>query len=247
VLAIGDGPVGGAAPADCLDKASVDAALAGDAAAVRDLVEALAPVVQGRVVRTLLRRRPRGMADLTTTVEDLVQDTFVALLQDGARMLRTWNPERGLRLESFAALVAEQRVLATLRSRRKNPFAEELAIDDGDLEVAEEATLSPEARATSRQELRDLLDEVRSRLSPMGMELFMALVVREESIADVCARTRLSTSAVQAWSSRLKRLVQQLGAARAGRQRGTEAGSAEVGSAEVGSAEVGSAEGRSEP
>jgi RNA polymerase sigma-70 factor (ECF subfamily) len=219
VLAVGDGSPGGAAPADCLGKASVDAALAGDAAAVRDLVEALTPVVQGRVVRTLLRRRPRGMSDLTATVEDLVQDTFVALLQDGARMLRTWNPDRGLRLESFVALVAEQRVLATLRSRRKNPFAEELAIDDGDLDAVEEATMSPEARASSREELRDLLDEVRSRLSPMGMELFLSLVVREEAIADVCARTRLSTSAVHAWSSRLKRLVQQVGAAREGRER----------------------------
>ena len=44
----------------------------------------------------------------------------------------------------------------------------------------------------------------------MGMELFMALVVREESIASVCERTKLSTSAVQAWSSRLKRMVQRL-------------------------------------
>lgn len=204
--------VGSDARAPALSQAVVAAALDGDTTAVRELVAALTPVVQTRVARTLLRRRSRGAADARTFMEDLVQDTFVALFHDNGKLLRSWNPERGLRLESFVGLIAEQRVLATLRSRRKNPWTDELAVDDADLELLEPAEQGPEARALSREALRNLLDEVRARLSPMGLELFMSLVVREESIASVCARTRLSTSAVQAWSSRLRRLVHTLAA-----------------------------------
>lgn len=195
-----------------ISKATLDAALGGDSRVLRELVTQLTPVVQARVARTLLRRRSRSGADARTFMEDLVQDTFVALLQDRGKLLRAWNPERGLRLESFVALVAEQRVLATLRSRRKNPWTDELAVDDGDLDLHAGSDPGPELRALSREALQSLLDEVRARLSPMGLELFMALVVREESVAAVCERTRLSTSAVHAWSSRLRRLVHTLAA-----------------------------------
>ena len=143
---------------DPLSKTGLDAALAGDAALVRELVAALAPVVHARVGRTLLRRRSRGGSDLRAALEDLVQDTFLALLQDGGKLLRAWNPERGLSLDSFVGLVAEQRVLATLRSRRKSPWSEELAIDDGDLDVTDARSPSPEARAQSREALEDLLE-----------------------------------------------------------------------------------------
>lgn len=193
-----------------LSQPAVRAALGGDAGAIRALVEALTPIIHARVSRVLTRRRASARADARTTQEDLVQDVFVELLRDGGKVLRTWNPVRGMQLAGFVGLVAEQRVAATLRSRRRNPWSEELAIDDGDV-VAEQADhRDPEARVLSRAELEWLLDEVRARLSPMGLELFYALVVREEAIPSVCARTGLSTAAVQAWSSRLKRLVQAL-------------------------------------
>ncbi len=202
--------VGGVNIRPPLSKNLVDAALDGDDRALRELVTALTPIMQARVARTLLRRQWRTGLDARTFMEDTVQDTFVALLRDGGRLLRSWDPERGMRLESFVGLVAEQRVLATLRSRRRNPTTEELSIDDADLDVREDEELGPEARALSREALQGLLDEVRARLSAMGHELFMSLIVHEEPIASVCARTRLSTSAVQAWSSRLRRLVRAL-------------------------------------
>ena len=68
----------------------------------------------------------------------------------------------------------------------------------------------PEERALSREHLEGLLDEVHARLSPMGLELFYALVVREESAAAVATRMNMNVGAVHAWSSRLKRLVRAL-------------------------------------
>ncbi len=210
VAAAGVGP-----SSTSLTKATVDAALAGDRRVLREIVTTLTPLVQTRVTRTLLRRRGTSAGDVRAFVEDLVQDTFVALLHDRGKLLRTWNPERGLSLESFVGLVAEQRVLATLRSRRKNPWTEELAVDDADLDVADPHQTGPEALVSSRAALQSLFDDVRSRLSPLGFELFMALVVREESAASVSERTKLSISAVHAWSSRLRRLVHALAATEA--------------------------------
>jgi DNA-directed RNA polymerase specialized sigma24 family protein len=196
-------------------RAAVAAALDGDGAALRALVDEIGPAVEARVTRTIRGRRPRHGSEARSTIEDLVQDTFVVLFDDGGRLLRTWNPDRGLRLDSFVGLVAEQRVIATLRSRRRNPWTDELAFDDDDLDGSAAGEATPEAAALSREALQRLLDEVRVRVSPLGLELFMALVVREESVASVCARTNLSTAAVHAWSSRLRRMVALLGKAMA--------------------------------
>lgn len=191
-------------------RAAVAAALDGDGAALRALVDEIGPAVEARITRTIQGRRPKHGSDARSTIEDLVQDTFVVLFDDGGRLLRTWNPERGLRLDSFVGLVAEQRVIATLRSRKRNPWTDELAFDDEDLDASSGAPTA-EATALSREALSRVLDEVRVRVSPLGLELFMALVVREESVASVCARTNLSTAAVHAWSSRLRRMVALLG------------------------------------
>lgn len=195
-------------------KVELDRVLDGDAAARGRLLSELMPVVHARVGRCLLRRRAhcRG-ADLRTTLEDLVQDVFVELLRDDARVLRAWNPQRGLTLKSFVGIVAEQRVAATFRSRRRNPWLDELSVDDEDCNVPIEPDGNgPEARLVSREALECLLDEVRARVTPVGLELFFSLIVREESTASVCARMNMSVGAVHAWSSRLRRLVEHLAA-----------------------------------
>lgn len=191
-------------------------ALEGDRAAVAALVAELMPVVHARVGRSLWRRRglSRG-ADMRTTLEDLAQDVFVELFRDDGSVLRAWNPERGLTLKSFVGLVAEQRVSMVFRSRRRNPWSEELAIYDDDCDAFELDAQGPEERVLSREHLDELLDEVRTRLSPTGLELFYALVVREEAPGTVAARLNMTIGAVHAWSSRLKRLVRALAARQA--------------------------------
>lgn len=187
----------------------VDAALAGDAVAIRALVAHLTPVIQAAVARALLRRRAvaRG-SDVRQLLDDMIQDSFVELFRDGGKLLRTWDPARGKGLQGFVSLVAEQRVGAVLRSRRKNPWSEELAGDDPIEEPA--STVDPELSIASRQVVHRLFERVQAELSPLGMELFHRLIVDEEPIASVAASMSMSTSAVQAWSSRLKRLLAKL-------------------------------------
>ena len=136
------------------DKAVLVAhALSGDPAALTRLVALLTPVIQARVARTLLARRFRLAAgrDVRQEVEDLSQEVFLALFARGGRVLRAWEPERGLSLENFVGLVAERQVLSFLRSSRRNPWPEETAFAEDELDAEtedrgpEEITAQPRA------------------------------------------------------------------------------------------------------
>ena len=185
-------------------------ALAGDQDALSELVALLTPVIQARVARTLLVRRSMlaGGRSIREEVEDLTQDTFVALFDQDARVLRRWQKERGLSLENFAGLVAERLTISFLRSGRRNPRQEEAWTED-DLD-APAPDSGPEEVTASREHLSLLLDRMREEVSPLGRRLFDLLYVQELSPAEAMTETGLSADAVYAWRSRLRRLARKL-------------------------------------
>lgn len=192
------------------DRALVQEALAGDEGALHQLATALTPTIQARVARVLLRRRGCYHGDARARLEDLVQDTFVELFRDAGRVLRAWDPARGLSLTAFVGMVAEQRVLAFVRTRKTSAMLE-APVDDDTLERRPAADAwNPEARAATREQLLKLLDHARAELSPQGRVLFERLIVDSEAIATVASEMSMSTAAVQAWSSRLKRRIAAL-------------------------------------
>jgi len=186
-------------------------ALDGDQTALTALVALLTPVIQARVARTLLARRSllAGGRGVRQEVEDLSQDVFLALFDRDARVLRSWEPERGLSLPNFVGLVAERQVLSFLRSGRRNPWKEEPSFTDDELD-AEAPESGPEEIVASREHLSLLLDRLRESLSPLGWRLFDLLFVQELSQAEVQAASGLSADAVYAWRSRLRRAAQRL-------------------------------------
>jgi RNA polymerase sigma factor (sigma-70 family) len=186
-------------------------ALAGDPTALTGLVAVLTPVVQARVARTLLARRHRLAAgrDVRQEVEDLSQEVFLAMFSRDGHVLRGWQAERGLSLESFVGLVAERQVLSFLRSGRRNPWKEDPTLADGELEP-EAPDRGPEEVAASREHLSLLLDRLHEELSPLGRRLFELLFVQDLSQAEVQSASGLSADAVYAWRSRLRRLAQKL-------------------------------------
>ncbi len=158
------------------ERALLDRSLGGDAAATRALVRALLPVVQARVARTLVRRRGGSGRDVRQEVEDLAQEVFAALFADGARVLRAWDPKRGLSLASFCGLVAEREAASILRSGRRSPWTE-AATELDDLEKALEHVEGAEIRVATREQLQGLLPRLRESLWPRGLELFHRLGV----------------------------------------------------------------------
>ena len=183
-------------------------ALSGEATELPALVDRWTPVIQARVVRVLRRYSKTADPRVAQEVEDLVQQVFVALLENGAAALRTWQPERGLSLDNWVGLIAEQQILALLRTRKRNPWTDEPALIE-ELDRPSAAP-NPEHETLGRDDLDRLLDRMQERLSPLGWRLFGLLYLQGRGVAATAESSGLTTSAVYAWRSRLRRLACQL-------------------------------------
>lgn len=189
---------------------NIQAALAGDEPALSRLVRTLTPVIQSRVARSLLLRRTGRAAgrDIRQEVEDLTQDIFLLLFADGGKVLRSWQPERGLSLANFVGLVAERQTVSILRSGKRSPWKEEPVLPEDLDQAAPES--GPEEAAASREQLRLLLHRLTEELTPLGRHLFDLLFLRELPFDEVTRQTGMSPDAVYAWRSRLRRLARRL-------------------------------------
>ena len=196
---------------DCADLADdLHSAIAGDPAASSRLVKTLTPVIQRSVARSLLRYRSGAARhrNIRQEVEDLTQEIFLLLFAEQGKILRTWEPERGLALVDFVGMIAERRTTSILRSGRRSPWQDEPSLPEVLDRPSEES--GPEEITASREQLRQLQRRLTEELSPMGRHLFKLLFVRKLPTAEISAATGLKRDAVYAWRSRLRRLVRQL-------------------------------------
>lgn len=198
------GAVGQVDQTDRAEQARIDCACAGDGTAIAQLIRDLLPAV-----RAVLRARLSGAvrADALRSVDDLVQDVFLQLFADDGRVLRRWQPGRGLPLARFVALIADRYAISEMRVHRATDQAMEIGTVADDLHAQE---VGPEAWMHSHQALRLLFDAMNARLSPLGRRLFRLLFVDELDIDEICARTGMGADAVYAWRSRLRRQATQL-------------------------------------
>ncbi|MFK8015075.1 MAG: RNA polymerase sigma factor [Gammaproteobacteria bacterium] len=177
---------------------------AGNDAAIGKFVRTVTPVIQARVARCLLKGTPR---DIRRDVEDHCQDVFAHLFADNAKVLRGFDAERGLSLRNFVGLVAERRVISSLRSSKTNPWRESTTLDDEPMLIC--GSGSPERQATGQSALGALFDLLQAKLSPLAWRLFQLLYVHELSVSEVESETGLSTDAIYAWRSRLRKAARE--------------------------------------
>jgi RNA polymerase sigma-70 factor (ECF subfamily) len=178
-------------------------ALAGDPAALNELLAVITPSIRYSVADTL-RRRVRSVvrSRVRHEVADLTQDVLVALLANDGRRLRQWDPERGLSLRRYVEMVARHLVESFLRKRERR-FWENEPIDAGGFEELEDGAESPEHAVAHKELFEAVYALVQSELTRQGRELFELLVVDGQSVPDVCARTGMTQNAVHVWRSRL--------------------------------------------
>src|SRR5687767_4627167 len=103
----------------------VEQALARRPEAARRLVDLLCPVVQARVARVLQRAGRASGRNTRQEVDDMTQEVFATLFDDGGKALRAWQPDRGLSLQNFVGLIAERTAVSILRSGRRSPWTED--------------------------------------------------------------------------------------------------------------------------
>jgi RNA polymerase sigma-70 factor (ECF subfamily) len=185
-----------------LDRARIDAALAGDEPATRDLVRVLTPVIQARVARVLVRSggAARGSA-IQHDVQDATQEVLESLFARDGRTLRGWDANV-LSLTSFVGMVAERDALSIVRSRRRNPMTE----SPTESEVLERATPPTDVEQTvlTRDLVRALFTRLERALSPLGMRVFRALFVDDQDVETASRELELTPDAIYQWRSRIR-------------------------------------------
>ncbi|HBL25477.1 MAG TPA: hypothetical protein DD490_01440 [Acidobacteria bacterium] len=193
-----------------MNQDDVQRALAGEEPALTRMVQTLTPVIQSRVARGLLLRRTGTAAgrNVRQEVEDLTQDILLLLFADGGKVLRSWQPERGLSLVNFAGLVAERQTASILRSGKRSPWKEDPTLPEDFEQAAVDG--GPEEIAISRDRVQHLLHRLSEELSPLGRHLFDLLFLRDLPVDEVVRRSAMSPDAVYAWRSRLRRLARRL-------------------------------------
>lgn len=181
----------------------VDRVVAGDPRATEELVMILLPVLQRRAAWVLSRRRGRP-----EDAFDYAQEALMRLLEQDCRVLRTWDPERGASLETFAGLVAERHILSSLKSGRKSGWREDPLLDAKAEALTTGADL--ERVVWSRELLEQLLDRFEEEMTPRSRQLFTALFVEEMSIEDAAAKFGMSSNALYTWQSRFRSRAAEL-------------------------------------
>jgi len=166
------------APAGDPVAAWIDPALQGDAAAMRSLLAALAPVVMRAARRLLGRAHP--------DVDDVAQQALVGVIE----RLPGFRGESSL--AHFAERVAVYRALTTRRAAR---FRQRLAADAADADGAEPPA-SPFAVAASRARLV-LLREALDALSPPQAEALALHFLFDRTIAEIASMTGAAEETVR--------------------------------------------------
>ena len=178
----------------------------GEAAAVRRVVDALLPIVRTRVARMLYRYRGQARRRaIGQELDDMAQEVFVALFENGARVLASWDPARGLPLERFVALVADRTAGAILKSGVRTPWKDEPTEDVGVHEP--ETTWIPEAQVATADYARRLLAELRVELTPLGYRAFEILFLEQADVATACRALGCTPESVYSWRNRLPKAV----------------------------------------
>jgi RNA polymerase sigma-70 factor (ECF subfamily) len=188
----------------------VSRALDGDESAIKTLLDRVCPAIQARVARSLLRRASAAKGrDLRQELEDLTQDVLVRLFAEHGRVLRDWNPERGMSLQSFVGLVAERHIASIMRSSRRSPWTEDPTLDER-LSEEQDESATPEMRVANSETCGVILERLRAKLSPLGLHLFHALLVEEQSVEVICAETGMQRGAIYTWKNRLLRVIREI-------------------------------------
>lgn len=147
----------------------------GDQATYNRLLKAMVPLI-----RVVVRRR----VDDPVLVEDVVQDTLLTI----HRVRATYDPARPIL--PWVSAIASSRAIDALRRRGRNR-SREVHDDDAFNAYADDAT--PLDDSGTAQEIRERL----SRLPDRQREMVEMVHLREMTLSDAAAKSRMTVGAVK--------------------------------------------------
>lgn len=186
-----------------LDGALLARVFRKDPAALREFVEAALAPIQREVASVCYFYMQGGARrhDVAAEVRDLTHDILLTLWTDEFKALRGWDPQGGRSLESYLRHYAKFRVLDKLRTKKQNPFQDDLK------ETDELDRLSGQHTAESEIAKKDLFLKLYERIKTLPAEdqEFLRLDRLEElSVQELMRRFKMpSENSVHKRRSRL--------------------------------------------
>lgn len=193
----------------------VERAFAGRRDALRALTLRLLPVVQARVGVFFARRRgrPVGAADAA----DLVQDVWLALVAEQGRLLRAYDPSRGMSLEGYVGLLCRRELWKATQRQASEKRGGGSA--DADLDAvrppADDAP-TPEQQAVQRDLVDALWRHLDGELPARGRLVLRYLYADGLPAGEAAELMRVNTQVVYNWQHKIRTLARAWMAAQQG-------------------------------
>ena len=194
-------------PQEADERALIRAAIAGDEAARMLLGKRIRPVLRARVRQFLKGRRPPRLGP--DDCEDLMQLIWLRLTENRGRLLRQFDPERGMGLEGFVGLIARRELYRRqreLQAQRRGGGDTPVELAQAGSEPAADAAC-PERRVAEREQVDLLVRHLGQQLPARGKLIFSALYVDELSVAETARMLNVQTQVVYNWQHRIRVLA----------------------------------------
>lgn len=187
------------------DTALIEAALRGERASVRRLMERLTPVIRARVLRLTRGVPGPGGQD----ADDLVSEVWARLLENDAQRLRAFDPSRGKTLEGFVSLIAGQMVITDVRAARAEKRGSGRAAEP--LEAAESVAAAhpdAEARMAQAQGFEALWAHLDGQLSDRGRLVLRLVYVDGLTVPEAAAALGVNAQVIYNWQFKIRALAE---------------------------------------
>lgn len=162
------------------------------------------------VLRPIALRYRRDGREL---VEDLGHDVLVLLFDEDSRILRAWDPTRGMKLRSFVALIVRRYIFRRFKGFRGNPWSIDPAEADvlaGYLDDGIAAGPTDRADIEYRLQLDRVLTVLHRQLNARDWRLFVKLYVDQHTPAEVAVEEDIRENSVHKWNSRIQKRIRKI-------------------------------------
>ncbi len=189
-------------PAAAREAATLVAlALSGRGAAARVLTRRLLPVIRGRVAAHFARRAGQRIG--AHDADDMVQDIWATLLQDGGRLLRAYDPTRGMTLEGYVGLLCRRELW------RRGEQAARLKRGGGQVfetldDPLPDGGALPEEEAVGRDLLAGLLAHLRATLPVRGRAVLAYVYEDARDPQEAAEALGVNLQVVYNWQHRIR-------------------------------------------
>lgn len=179
----------------------IDLAFRGDMKAQRQLAELVIEIID-REVRNLLHQRYPTHARIHA--DDLTYAIVLWLYESHGRLIRGWQPQRGMSFPSYLSFIGRRQIRRWLSQFRNNPAA----LTPTEDEQLERYQIGPDPELERDLEIElaytQLARFLDTQCSEIDRRRFRALYVEEVPVCVLADREGVSRAAIDTWKKRLR-------------------------------------------